>query len=220
MTPTRLHILSLVAGAALMAPGHAVAADEAESTGVKNARQAFLTAPMMEIPTIPLAMRMDMADYFDAGMAERAGTNLMGGDIKIIALTDTMVQLQEGEATRLDIAMLPTRKGDDVIMMIQTLDTPVPDSSLRFFSSGWQPLQLFTEPGMEQWIIGKPSRELREDIPFALFTAAYSPATGILTLTNHTADSLSRELKEKYESRLIAQMQYQWDGSRFTLLKK
>lgn len=118
-------------------------------------------------------------------------------------LSDTGIELKADSGYTLQLHLLPARK-DTVIAVIETIDTPIPDSRLTLYSRSWSPLPaLWTEPQASDWLTpaGRKDRAAAvESAPFILAEYLFDATAGILTLKNRTEN----------QSYLIPELKYRW----------
>ena len=179
---------------------------------------AFINAPQEVFPTIDHMTRMDMADYFNSG-SPKPSKNSLNGDCRIDSASAAQVTLSTSDVSKTELSLLPM-KSDTIIMVINTLKTPVPDSSVKFYTyPQWQPISrgLFMVPGLDDWT-AKEAKVEREDlenaIPFMLARFTYLPETRQLILENNVGDYLPKEANKLVDGALKSRLVYRWDGSR------
>ncbi len=179
---------------------------------------AFINAPIQVFPAIDPMTRMDMADYFNSGSPKPSKNNFKG-DCRITEVTDNQISLSVTDLSDVELSLLPM-KSDTIIMVISTLKTPVPDSSVKFYSyPSWKPITkgLFMVPGLDEWT-AKDTTVSREDlenaVPFILASITYKPDTKTLVLEQHLGDFLPRENADKVKGALRDRLVYRWTGTK------
>ncbi len=170
MTHTLRHI---AAALALLAALPAVA---------RTAAQVFTEAPMSVLPLLRQNTRLDMLDYYNHSMANLSPNNL-GGEARITECSDSRIELAVSRDATVELALVPV-KGDTIVALIETVLTPVADSSIKLYSSDWQPLPSPAMPGAEAFSTAGKG-EAKPDIVF--MKASYDPATGEFVFRNTTA---------------------------------
>lgn len=179
---------------------------------------AFINAPQEVFPTIDHMTSMDMADYFNSGSPKPSKNNFKG-DCRIISASDSQLTLSTSDVSEVELSLLPM-KSDTIIMVVTTLNTPVPDSDVKFYTyPGWAQVKegVFIVPGLDDWTV-KDTAVQREDlenaVPFILARLSYKPETGQLILENKLGDFLPKEANDLVNGALKARLVYRWDGSR------
>lgn len=178
-----------------------------------TAEHALLTAPAQVIsPILPETAR-DLVDYARDGRVNRELVSAFGAKSSILSLDSVQAVLQPDSAQTLTLTLLPM-KGDTLIALIQTLETPAKDSRMVIYNRQWRPQpKLWSEPGIKQWLNdeGSKNRQKAEDsTPFIMAEYALDPATGILTIYNRTEN-------QQYLKHFL---RYQWTGKAFKPLTK
>lgn len=195
----------------------AVAPASAQLTAAK----AFNEAPQSVFPLLDRNTRLDMIDYFNAGLKHESVNALDGGSI-ITALSPESMTIKMTDASRVQLFVVPA-KNDTVIGVITTVATPVADSQLKLYSRRWKPLdprKSFVAPLLADWMIDRGRQaEVEIEVPFMLVGYEFDPATATLTLVNNLGGFLSDDLFARLSPLMHKQLRYRWDGSRFTLMK-
>lgn len=170
-------------------------------------------------PEISANRRLDMIDYLQAGQL-RAMENNMHGQAQLIEADSMHISLTPAAYTRTDLYLLPG-PADTLLMIVETLQLPQPDSRITFYNTDWTPCQRqpLTPPVLTDWLTdagAKDRADTEQRLPFILASATYSPATQTLTLTNTLADYYPDAADRKFISRNIRHtLTYRWTGTRF-----
>lgn len=214
--PRSAAILTLMTiGGALLAH-----ADESIPHPIRvTAEKCFVEAPPEVLSLVLPNTRMDMIDYFKAGM-ERASENAAGGECTLLSLDPESVTLTGGTGIKYQIFVVEGKK-KPYIGVIETLATPVEESMVRFYSSDWTPVNLskkgfFTAPVLKDWTAGdsKLTDEARETLPFILTGYAYDPSTQTLTATNNMSGYYHPTDTPEVVDKLKHTITYRWDAGR------
>ena len=129
----------------------------------------FASEPGNIFPLLTRTNRLDMVDYYNSGQMVAIGNNL-AGDSKLLELDSAYLKVQTSPSRMVEMLMRTVGK-DTVITVIETVMTPVPDSRLSQWNSHWQRYisnRLFAMPGIDDFIVGKMSKELRADLQDAM----------------------------------------------------
>lgn len=114
----------------------------------------FVAMPDQNIPQLENAWRKDLIDLFNSGKEARL-KNTMNGFSTLKNLTSDYLLLQVTDRSTIEMKLLPLVNNTKVICMVKTVDGPVPDSRIEFYSTEWEPLDasdLFT-PVSPDWFI-------------------------------------------------------------------
>ena len=104
-------------------------------------------------------------------------------------------------------------------MVVTTLNTPVPDSSVKFYTARWKEIDkgLFMVPMLDDWTLPEAKerkKDLENAVPFILAKFTYAPETSTFTLTNNLGGFLP-ENDAKWVSPLMhKQLSYKWNGKK------
>ena len=129
----------------------------------------FASEPGNIFPLLTRTNRLDMVDYYNSGQMVAIGNNL-AGDSKLLELDSAYLKVQTSPSRMVEMLMRTVGK-DTVITVIETVMTPVPDSRLSQWNSHWQRYisnRLFAMPDIDDFIVGKMSKELRADLQDAM----------------------------------------------------
>lgn len=182
---------------------------------------AFVDAPTEIFPTLDRMTRMDMVDYYDSG-SQRPSKNAFKGDARILAASPAQVTVRTSDVSVVELTLLE-QKRDTLFMVITTLSTPAEDSSVKFYTREWKPVEgLFVVPLLDDWT-REEARDRKDDlennIPFMLARCTYVPETGTLTLTNNLGSYLPEEALGLAEGALRQSISYKWDGKKMVRIK-
>ena len=120
--------------------------------------------------------------------------------------------------------LLPLVNNTYVVCMISTVNGPVPDSRIEFFTTHWEPLatsDLFTRPTSDWYIkqgMDKENEAYQEAVSLLdmdLIQYRLSPDDQTLTAIYTTPQYLSKEAREKIEPFLSEPKVYTWQKYHF-----
>lgn len=167
----------------------------------QDMKTVFINMPDRDIPQLESAWRKDLVDLYTSGKEARL-QNMMNGYSRLLKLTDNYLLLQVTERSSLEMKMLPLVNNTYVICVAATVEGPVPDSKVRFYTTEWEPLpsdDLFT-PVSSDWFIKEDIDKNDEKFKDALarldiemIQYRLSPDSLILTATCTTPLYLSAE---------------------------
>ena len=183
--------------------------------------EVFQSMPDSILPLLTERNRHDMVDFLSNTMEAKV-RNRLNDYVKLDTLTDDYLRLTLSKSSMREIKLLQAKDNSPVVCLIQTVLTPVPDSSVRFYSADWQPLAgiEFPKPATPTFFSEVPDSLSREvglaqrsidDLRFVKVTTV--PGEAVFTLTLSPAE-LERDAKELV-SRFIRVLRYRWNGSRF-----
>ncbi|GHT34998.1 hypothetical protein AGMMS49574_23480 [Bacteroidia bacterium] len=165
----------------------------------------FTNMPDSLIPQLESAWRKDLIDLYNTGKEARL-QNTMNGVAKLLKLTSDYVLLQPTERTTVELKSLPLVNNTYIICMITTIDGPVADSRVAFYTTDWKSLEsenLLT-PVTGSWYI-KDGADKNSDayqdalarLDMDLIKYQLSPDNQNLTATYTTPQYLSENERSK-----------------------
>lgn len=190
------------------------------SAGARRIADFFVQAPMYRAaPYIDPNMRMDMLDYFRSNLPPKT-TNIFGEPTAVLSEDDRLLSVKAGEGVRLDYG-LAVRGTDSLLVVIETLPIPMPDSKVSFYTTDWEAASPSEPaPTLSDWLTdeGRSMRVRAEEIlPFIAAEAklAENGSRIIFTPTIYDyfgqGDSIVREAERYIKPQLI----YDFNGKTF-----
>lgn len=192
------------------------------TAGAITATEAFTSAPASIFPLLDKSTRLDMVDYYNSG-SSTPSKNKLSGKARVYAISSHDLRFTASNASTCQVAVLDY--GDsEIIVLIETVATPAPDSNISFYTSDWQKLdkKCFETPQLKQWLTdaGRDNVDLVEMLmPFMLVGYEYDAESKLLTLTNNVKEFLSEDIYEQIAPYLRDKLVYRWTGKRMELVK-
>ena len=106
------------------------------SVMAQNMKSVFVAMPDSVTPLLTKVNREDCIDFLDSNM-KAIVKNRFGNVAEMKVLTDDYVLMQTSEVGTLEMKLLPLADSTKVICMVKTVNVPVADSSVRFYTSDW-----------------------------------------------------------------------------------
>ena len=185
-------------------------------------REAFVNAPRQVITAIDSITRLDMLDYYDSG-SEGASRNAFGGEARVKLLNDELITVGTTKSSDVTIALLPAGR-DTMLLVVNTLALPAPDSYATVYNRDWQPVapsrQLPGHNDLNLWIDGStkaPMQDIENAIPF--IPAIYTYSDGTLTVSHSLRRLLNDNDYDLVKPYLRQSVGYRWDGGKWKKLK-
>lgn len=149
----------------------------------------FTAMPDQYIPQLENEWRKDLVDLYNAGKEAKL-QNTMNGFSTLKKLTANYLLLQVTNQSTVEMKLLPLVNNTNVVCVVNTVDGPVPDSRIAFYTTDWKPLNpadLFT-PVSSGWFIkentDKKSEAFRQVLPYLdMDLVKYTLDPDSLTLT-------------------------------------
>ncbi len=165
----------------------------------------FISMPDQNIPQLENAWRKDLVDLYKSGKEARL-KNTMNGFSSLDSLTSDYLSLKATERSTIEMKLLPLVNNTNVICMVRTVNGPVADSQVEFFTTDWEPLavsDLFT-PVDADWFIKEDTdknsnafQDAASRLDMNLIQYNLSPDNLTLTATYTTPLYLSKEDRKK-----------------------
>jgi hypothetical protein len=130
-----------------------------------TATKAFSDAPATVFPSIDRMTRLDMIDYYNSG-SPKPSKNAFKGDCRILSASDSQITVATSKVSEVELSLL-TQGRDTLLMVVTTLNTPVPDSSVKFYTARWKEIDkgLFMVPMLDDWTLPE-AKERKKDLEF------------------------------------------------------
>lgn len=184
----------------------------------------FTSMPDALVPQLEEAWRKDLVDLYQAGKEARL-KNTMNGYSALKKLTADYLSLQVSDISAVELKLFPLVNDTQIIGMITTVNGPVPDSRIAFYTTDWKPLEaadLFA-PVPAGWFIrddadrnSEAFRHALSLLDMELVRYTFSPDALTLTAAYTTPDYLSREDREQVLPFLKKEPKvYTWEKYRF-----
>ena len=185
--------------------------------------QAFTSAPESVFQLLNKNTRLDMIDYFNSGLTT-ASKNRLSGNSRVTSIKDNDLRVELTAASSCQISILTNKKGEEIIMLIETVKLPSEDSKISFFTTDWNEInaQYFVVPELKDWLTSDGKKEIKDIeavVPFMLVGYEYDVVNNELILTNNIKSVLSEDVYESVASYFNAQLKYQWTGKQFKKVK-
>ena len=190
----------------------------------QNMDALFELMPDQYIPQLENAWRKDLVDLYNSGKEAKL-KNTMNGFSSLVKLTDNYMLLQVTERSTVEMKLLPLINNTNVICMVTTVNGPVADSQIRFFSPEWKLLNTsdlitlvnadwFLKEGIDKSDLSY--MEVSSHIDMYLRKMTLSPDNLTLTLEYTTPQYLDKETRKKLEPFLKSEPKvYTWSKSHF-----
>ena len=108
-------------------------------TNAQDMKQLFINMPDTIMPLLTRVNREDFGDFLDSGMAAIV-KNRFGENAQMTTLTKDYLFIKDTSASNVEMKLLPINDSISVICEVRTFKAPLPDSSIRFYSSKWERL--------------------------------------------------------------------------------
>lgn len=165
----------------------------------------FVAMPDALVPQLEDAWRKDLIDLYNTGKEAKL-KNTMNGFSTLRQVTPDYLLLQVSENSKIELKLFPLVNNTQIIGMITTVNGPVPDSRISFYTTAWESLDtadLFT-PVSSGWFIkdgidknGEAFKNAVSVLDMDLVEYHFSPDDLTLTATYATPLYLSKKDRER-----------------------
>ncbi len=178
----------------------------------RTAGDFFVEAPDSELPLLDASTRMDMLDYYTNGFSTPS-RNAFEGSSRVLSAEDRRIEVQLSRDASLQIGVLPF-KGDTILAVVETVLTPVADSSVRFYHKDWTPVaKQPAMPGAKTFLTAKTEAS---DMPDMFFVVAqFDPASGYITFRNTTAGYYTEHDRPQGLKQMRSSVTMRYDGKKY-----
>ncbi len=179
--------------------------------GAQDIRDVFVAMPDSLLPTLTRNDRLDLIDFFDAGL-DNTVSDALHGRSHLTMLTPSVLKLQLNDHAEIQMC----RPGDtDVICLIHSVEAGGWDSKVKFFGIGWKPLEpaeYITLPTLADFMPLTADTDLQEYknrvvlVGFPLIRADITDDTTI-TFSFTSANEADRDFSTKVKPHIRQQVQ-------------
>ncbi|MDD2437585.1 MAG: DUF3256 family protein [Massilibacteroides sp.] len=184
----------------------------------------FTAMPDEYVPYLESAWRKDLVELYSSGK-QASLKNTLNGTSALLKLTDDYLLLQSSERSTIEMKLLPLINNTYIICVVTTVNGPVPDSRIAFFTTEWKPLKaenLITLVSGDWFIKADTDRttdaykDAVSQLDMELIQYRLNPDNLTLTATYMTPQYLGREEREKVTPYLKETPKlFTWENSRF-----
>lgn len=201
-----------------------VAVDSVAPKAKYDLSSLFVSMPDSIVPLLTSVNRADCVDFLASHMKAEV-KNRFGKPSELKQLTEDYLLLQLTPRSTLSMKLLPVNDSVQVICVVRTVEGPVPDSHIRFYSTDWQALttERFLEvPSADTFYLPADSLPAGADVSVRakadmdLCRADLSPEADRLTFIYTTPQYLVKDDRQPLQALLKkAPCVYVWKEGRF-----
>lgn len=154
----------------------------------RTAADFFLDMPNKHLPLLDRNTRLDMLDYFNAGLETASKTGL-GGQARILSNHPARLLLQVSRDATVEIALVKAAN-DTLVALIETVKTPIHDSSVTVMNKDFSNPRSIPMPDVAL-MAGKANAKILKSLtmPEMVFiSASFDPANNSFIFTDNTAE--------------------------------
>lgn len=189
-------------------------------------RDLFAGMPDSLLVVLTRNNRLDCIDFIENNMSARV-RNRMDGYSELKTLTEDFLEMQLTSVNRLQMKLLPVRDTVTYICMVRTYDGPLPESTVRLYTSTWQPVDtrnIVPSPRLADFwqasdtLSAGEKQALLHAMDLKLVQARLIKDKPVLELTMTAAD-VEKEKRDQVAA-CLHPLLYRWDGKAFVRVAK
>lgn len=138
--------------------------------------------------SLTLAAKYQLLNEYERADTTEVLNNLRTSETRILHLSPNHMLIKTSAGKTVEMKLLAKSKKDTIIAVIETVATPVKDSRVSFFSTGWKRLdssKFFTPPTAADFILPRAPKQVRQElldcISFAMIEMKFQGETLVAT---------------------------------------
>lgn len=193
------------------------------SLQAQEAKTLFVDMPDSLSPMLTKVNRADCIDFLESKM-RAVVENRFGRKSEMTELGKDYIRMQMSAQTVWQMKVLALNDTTNVVCTVSTACAPACDSSIRFYTTDWQPIddaRFITLPAMDDFLATPDSAdvyafdEARRSADMLLMKADFNKENTGLTITLATPEYMSKETAEKLQPFLRRPLVYRWENGAF-----
>ena len=191
--------------------------------GQTTAKDCFKAMPDSLAPLLTEVNKADCIDFLESKMKAEV-TNRLGQKSEMAELTFDYIRMQMTSRSFWQMKMLDVNDSTQVVCTVSTVNGPVPDSDIRFYTTNWKELSVasFIQLPVQSDFLSIPdsvdSYGVRQamsqaDLPLAM--ADLSSQNDTLTFTFTTPRYMDKEANEALKPFIRPVLKYVWRDGHF-----
>lgn len=218
----------IISAAVLFATFSSAAEKRSAASDTISVKRAFVEMPVNTLDLLNRSTRLDMLDYFAVDSVYKA-QNALEGESFLKDVTPDFLSLQLTPVSTLDLKVVKTKKGADLVVSVYTIsgDNQASDSDLKFFDSSMNELprdKYLKLPDLSYFFdIPKGSlttmKEIKEMVPFPTIEYFLSPGSTDIKAKLTVGAFMDQDDYNIMKLFLKPEITYRWDGKSYKLVK-
>ena len=189
----------------------------------QTAKDCFKAMPDSLTPLLTAVNKADFIDFLESKMRAEV-TNRLGQKSEMTELTPDYIRMQMTSRSFWQMKVLDVNDSTRVVCTVSTVNGPVPDSDIRFYTTGWQelPVSSFLRlPVLEDFLSVPDSvddngvRQAFSQVDMTLVMADLSAKDDTLTFTFTTPRYIDKEANAVLKPFIRPVLKYVWREGRF-----
>ncbi len=191
----------------------------------QEAKTCFVNMPDSLSPLLSAVNRADCIDFLESNMKAEV-TNTFGEKSQMTVLTPDYIRMQMTARSTWQMKLLAVDDSAKVICTVSTVNAPVGDSHIAFYTTRWKPLNLSdylpVMPSLDDFIVPASDttdvysyQDAVRQADMQLMKAELSPRDNSLTFTLTTPDYMDKEAADKLKPFIRRPIAFVWQQGRF-----
>lgn len=188
------------------------------ASSAQEMRSIFKAMPDSLGVTLTEVNRADMVDFLESNMKARV-TNRFGEESELKVLTKDYLQVEISPKVTWEMKLLPQTDSTQIVCMVRTVDAPVKQSTIHFYTSQWEPLpasDYWERPTAEDFFLPEDSIAGKDAADALFLHLSLDPESTSLSVDFTTLDFLPEETTKQLQSALRSRkLIYRWNHQQF-----
>lgn len=189
----------------------------------QTAKDSFKAMPDSLTPLLSDVNKADFIDFLESKMKAEV-TNRLGQKSEMTELTPDYIRMQMTSRSFWQMKMLDVNDSTRVVCTVSTVNGPVPDSDIRFYTPGWKelPVASFIQLPAQSDFLSVPDslddngvQQALSQADMPLVMADLSSKSDTLTFTFTTPRYMDKEANEVLKPFIRPLLKYVWREGRF-----
>lgn len=191
----------------------------------QEAKTCFVNMPDSVCPLLSAVNRADCIDFLESKMKAEV-TNTFGGKSQMTVLTPDYIRMQLTTRSVWQMKLLAVDDSTKVICTVSTVNAPVADSHVSFYTTQWQPLSIEAYlpafPTLDDFILPATDttdvysyQDAVRQADMRLMRMELSPKDASLTFKLTTPDYMDKETADKLKPFIRRPIVYVWKQGKF-----
>ncbi len=183
----------------------------------KNIKNYFVEMPDTMLPLLSTNARLDLVDFYEAGMRAIV-TNRLDGKSELLKLEPDFLELKTSASASMQMKMLSTLNGDTILCVVTSACAEACNSNIRFYDKGWRSLQsdrFFDKPQIREFFIESDSIDKAIAISDIYLVKLSLSADSDSLHAEYTMPDYMMQEDSCFVASRIRTICYSWSGRRF-----
>lgn len=112
----------------------------AYATAQQSIKEVLGSMPEEVMPYMNSDQKAELSRFADAEDSVKV-KNMFNSTVSLDAINDSYAKLRLNDAACIQIKLLPLSDTTKIICLVKTIEKPVPESTIQFYTSTWEPIK-------------------------------------------------------------------------------